>query len=128
MARPAARLKVRIVGAEELDRKLAALPENIRAGGVRAVKAEVSEVHEDLADAAPVKTGNMRDTIRERLSKKALSGSVAITAKYAEFVIHGTSDTPANDFVTPVIELSRRRFPDRLREAVRESVTKRGGV
>jgi HK97 gp10 family phage protein len=128
LARPAARLKVRIVGADELDRKLRALPENIRAGARRAVDGEVDEVREDLRRDAPVLSGNLRDSIKSRLAKKALAGTVAITAKYAEYVVRGTEDTPANDFVTPVTEESRRRFPDRLRDEVRASVTKRGGV
>lgn len=128
LARPAARLKVRIVGADELDRKLRALPENIRAGARRAVDGEVDEVREDLHRDAPVLSGNLRDSIKSRLAKRALAGAVAITAKYAEYVVRGTEDTPANDFVTPVTEESRRRFPDRLRDEVRASVTKRGGV
>lgn len=128
MARPAARLKVRIIGAKELDVKISRLPENIRAGGRRAVEAEVDETKEDLQREAPVLSGNLRDTIRKRLAKKTLSGTVAITAKYAEFVIRGTEDTPANDFVTPVVELTRTRFPDRLRAEVRASISKRGGV
>lgn len=128
MARPAARLKVRIIGAKELDAKLARLPENVRAGARRAVDDEVDETKDDLQRDAPVLSGNLRDTIRKRIAKKSLSGTVAITAKYAEFVIHGTEDTPANDFVTPVVEVSRTRFPDRLRAEVRASISKRGGV
>jgi HK97 gp10 family phage protein len=128
VARPAARLKVRISGLEELDRSLTRLPENIRAGARRAVDAEVEETHEDLRRDAPVLSGNLRDSIKKRIAKKALSGTVAITAKYAEFVINGTEDTPANDFATPVVELSRRRFPDRLRAEVQASISTRGGV
>jgi HK97 gp10 family phage protein len=128
VARAAARLKVRIRGLEELDAKLARLPENVRAGARRAVDDEVDETQEDLQRGAPVLSGNLRDSIKKRLAKKALSGTVAITAKYAEFVIRGTEDTPANDFVTPVVELTRKRFPDRLRAEVRASISKRGGV
>jgi HK97 gp10 family phage protein len=128
VARPAARLKVRISGLEELDRALTRLPENIRAGARRAVDGEVDETDDDLRRDAPVLTGNLRDSIKKRLAKKALSGTVAITAKYTEFVINGTEDTPANDFVTPVTELTRRRFPDRLRAEVQASISKRGGT
>jgi HK97 gp10 family phage protein len=128
VARAAARLKVKIIGLEALDAKLARLPENVQAGARRAVKAEVDETQSDLQAAAPVLSGNLRDTIRQRISKKTLGGTVAITAKYAEFVIHGTEDTPANNFVGPVIELTRRRFPDRLRDEVQASISKRGGV
>ncbi|MET0419008.1 MAG: HK97 gp10 family phage protein [Actinoplanes sp.] len=119
---------MKIVGMKELDAALARLPVNIQAGARRAVEGETDEVKDDLQRAAPVLTGNLRDTIRTRLAKKTLSGTVAITAKYAEFVIHGTEDTPANDFVTPVVELTRRRFPDRLRAEVRASISRRGGA
>lgn len=118
MARPAARLKVRIFGAEELDRKLQRMPEQMREGAREAIADEVAETREDLWQAAPVLSGNLRESIKERLAKKALSGTVAITAKYAEYVVRGTEDTRANDFVTPVVEDVRRRFPDRLRAAV----------
>ncbi len=125
MARPAARLKVRIVGADELDRKLQRMPEQVREGARRAVREEVDETADDLRRDAPVLTGNLRDSIKKRIAKKTLSGTVAITAKYAEFVIRGTEDTPANDFVTPVTEDTRRRFPDRLREAVRAEMRRK---
>lgn len=128
MARPAARLKVRISGLEELDRSLARLPENVQAGARRAVDAEVEETRDDLRRDAPVLSGTLRESIKKRLARKTLSGTVAITAKYAEFVIRGTEDTPANDFVTPVTEETRRRFPDRLRAEVSASISKRGGV
>lgn len=128
MARPAARLRVRISGLEELDRSLTRLPENVRAGARRAVDGEADETRDDLRRDAPVLSGNLRDSIKKRLAKKALSATVAITAKYTEFVLRGTEDTPANDFATPVIEESRRRFPDRLRAEVQASISKRGGV
>jgi hypothetical protein len=128
VARAAARLKVKVIGADVLDERLKRLPANVEAGARRAVEAEVVETQGDLQAAAPVLSGNLRNTIRRRLSKKMLSGSVAITAKYAEFVVNGTSDTPANDFVSPVIELSRDRFPDRIRKEVKASISKVGGT
>jgi HK97 gp10 family phage protein len=112
-------VKIKIFGAEELDRKLQRLPAEIDAGARRAVREEVDETAEDLRRDAPVLTGFLRDSIRRRIAKRTLSGTVAITAKYAEFVVRGTDDTPANDFVTPVTEETARRFPDRLRAAVR---------
>jgi hypothetical protein len=116
------RIKIRIKGAEVLDAKLRRMPAAFESGSREAVREEVHETAEDLRREAPVLSGNLRDTIREQVAKKGLTGSARITAKYAEFVIHGTSKQEANDFVTPVSLAAERRFPDRLRAAVRAQI------
>lgn len=112
--------KVRIKGEAELYAKLKALPAKIAEVERRTVKAEVNETAQDLRRAAPVLSGDLRDSIQEETvkAKSGAAGRVAITARHAEFVIHGTSDTPANDFVTPVVQRAEDRFPKRLREEV----------
>jgi len=111
--------KVRIKGADVLDKKLRRLPEVVEAAAKKATKDETHETAQDLRRLAPVLSGDLRKSIQEEIAKKGMVGRAAITADYAKFVIHGTSDTPANDFMTPVEASVRRRFPDRLRDAVR---------
>jgi len=106
--------RVEIKGLAELERKLKALPEVIEAAAREAVKEEAQEAANDLRRLAPVKDGDLRRSIQAEVEKRGLAGIAAVTARHAEFVVHGTSDTPANDFVTPVINLVRRRFDDRF--------------
>jgi HK97 gp10 family phage protein len=111
--------KVEIRGLAELERKLRKLPEIAERAAKAAIKGEVDEATEDLRAYAPVKDGDLRDSIQGEVEKGGLGGVAAVTARHAEFVVHGTSDTPANDFVTPVINAVRRRFPDRFADEIR---------
>lgn len=111
--------RVEIKGLAELERKLKALPEIAERAARAAIKAETHEAANDLRRLSPVKEGTLRDSIQAEIEKKGLAGVAAVTARHAEFVVHGTSDTPANDFVTPVINAVRRRFPDRFADELR---------
>lgn len=114
--------KIEIKGLAELERKLKKMPELVEAAAKRAVKGQVDEATEDLRQGAPVKDGDLRDSVQGEIEKGGLAGVAAVTARHAEFVVHGTSDTPANDFVTPVINTVRRHFPDRLADELREEL------
>jgi HK97 gp10 family phage protein len=116
--------KVEIKGLAELERKLKALPEVVELAARAAVKAEVGESADDLRRLSPVKDGDLRRSIQEEIQNRGLAGVAAVTARHAEFVIHGTSDTPANDFVTPVINMVRRRFEDRFADEARAQLGK----
>lgn len=114
----AGRAKIEITGLDELDKRLGKLPEVIRAGARRAVKAETHEVAQDMRRGAPVDQGDLVRGIQEERSKDGLEGRAASTARHTTFVIHGTSDTPANDFMEPAAQRSRRRFGDRVSREV----------
>jgi HK97 gp10 family phage protein len=110
--------KVTIKGLAELERKLKALPEVVERATKRAIHAEVNEVAQDLRRHAPVDEGDLVRSIQEEIDEDGLGGRAVITAEHAEYVVHGTSDTPANDFVTPAEARARQRFPDRVHDAV----------
>jgi HK97 gp10 family phage protein len=116
--------KVHIKGLPELERKLKALPDVARRACVRAVKTEIVEAAKDLRRGAPVDTGELRDSVQSETARKGLEGTAAITADHGKYVINGTSDTPANDFATPVIARVRRRFPDRVVNEVNAEMRK----
>lgn len=117
--------KVRIKGLPDLERKLKALPEVAKRACAKAVKDEVKEAADDLRRLAPVKDGDLRRSIQEEIEKrKGLEGAAAITAAHATHVINGTSDTPANDFATPVVAKVRQRFPDRVVAEVKAEMRK----
>lgn len=114
--------KVRIKGIEQLERKLAELPDAIERAARRAVKSETHDVAQELRRDVPVDEGVLHDSIQEEISNGGLTGRATVTAKYAGYVIHGTSDTPANDFVTPVEIEARKRFPERVKDELREEL------
>jgi HK97 gp10 family phage protein len=116
--------KVRIKGEEELMRKLRRLPELLEKAERTAVKDETHEMATDIRRGAPVDSGDLRDSTQEELLKHGMTGRAAVTIGYAEFVVHGTSTTPANDFMTPVVNRTRRRFPDRVRDELRDALRK----
>ena len=118
--------KVQIKGLPELEKKLKRLPEVVERAAREAVKGETDEAVEDLRRDAPVKEGDLRDSVQAEIDKGGLAGVAAVTARHAEFVVHGTSDTPANDFVTPVINDVRRRFPDRFTDELNAELRKMG--
>lgn len=116
--------KVEIKGLADLERKLKAMPELVERAARAAVKGETHEAADDLRRHAPVDDGELRDSIQAEIQKGGLAGVAAVTARHAEFVVHGTSDTPANDFVTPVINAVRRRFDDRFADEIRDELRK----
>lgn len=115
---------VEIKGLSELTKKLRALPRVIDGAGGRAVKDETHEVAQDMRRGAPFKTGELREKIQAEYDAKTMTGRAASTARHTTFVVHGTSDTPANDFMTPAAERSRRRFPNRAKQYVKEDLGK----
>lgn len=115
---------ISIKGQTELARKLKKLPGALEAAFKRAIEGEVDETVENLREDAPVKDGDLRDSIQGEVAKDGLTGVAAITARHAQFVVHGTSDTPANDFVTPVENDVRERFPERMIDEINAEIRK----
>lgn len=102
--------------------KLRELPGKLEAAERRAVQAEVVEAAQDVRRDAPVLSGALRDSVQSEVLKGGLSGRVAVTARHAQFVLHGTSDTVANDFVAASIARAQQRFPKRLRDELRDEI------
>ena len=111
--------KVRIKGEAELFAKLKHLPEAVAHARRRAIDAQLDETAWDVRDDVPVDTGDLRDSVQEERSKDGSSGKVVVTARHATFVLHGTSDTPAQDFMTPAIRRAEHQFPLRVKDEVR---------
>lgn len=115
---------IRIEGDKELLRLLRKLPEQIEGAVIETITDEVRQTTLDLREDTPVLSGELRDSTQGEVDRKNLAGTVAITARHAEFVIHGTSKQPANDYVTPVENRVRRRFPERLETNVTAALGK----
>lgn len=115
---------VKIIGEKQLKVKLARLPGRVDAAARRAVRQEVSDVANDMREHAPVKTGELKAGIQEEFDSKAISGAAVSTAEHSKYVVHGTSDTPAQDFMTPAAVRSRRRFRGRLIDELNDEIGK----
>ena len=113
------RQSVTIKGLPDLEKKLIKMPLVVRAASGRAVKDETHETRDDAKRGAPFKTGTLRESIQAEYDEKLIRGRVAATARYAGFVEHGTEDTPEQPFMLPAAEVSRRRFPKRVRAEVK---------
>jgi HK97 gp10 family phage protein len=116
--------RVTIKGLNELHAKLKRLPGILEAAGERAVKAEVDEVVQDMRRNAPVDTGELKAGIQGEYDSSSVTGKAVSTARHTPFVVHGTSETPANDFMTPAAERARRRFPKRVETEINREIGK----
>lgn len=115
---------VSIRGLEKLRVKLGALPRHVRAASRRAVEKETTDVANDMREHAPVKTGELKAGVQSEYDDKEIEGTAASTAPHTEYVVHGTSDTPANDFMTPAARRSQARFRRRLTRAINQEMGK----
>lgn len=81
------------------------------------LEAEVAaKVAETAKDLAPVKSGNLRESI-----SATENGEVVTTANYYAEVEYGTSTTPAQPFVTPAAEQVATEIPAVARAAARRA-------
>lgn len=120
----AGRGKVTISGLDQLDKRLAELPKVVERGALRAVRLETHDVAEDMRANAPVLTGELKRGIQEEIDAKTIEGRAVSTARHTTFVVHGTSDTSANDFMEPAGQRSRARFPQRAKAEVLKELGK----
>lgn len=121
----AGRQQVTIKGLDQLVRKLKALPEVVAVASARAVRDETEEVADDMRRDAPERTGDLKAGIQAEYDASTITGRAVSTARHTTFVVHGTSDTPENDFMTPTAERSRNgRFRERVITEVRAELRK----
>lgn len=110
----ARRGNVTIIGRAALEARIAELPRAIDRGARQAIKEETAEVAEDMRAFAPELTGNLKSKIRVDLNLSQFEGFAVSGAPYTKYVVNGTSENQAQDFMTPAAELSRGRFRRRL--------------
>lgn len=113
-----------IRGMPELSRKLRALPEVVEAASRKAVKGQTEETADDMRAGAPFKTGELREGINAEFDPKTITGRAVSTARHSPFVENGTADTPAQPFVEPAANKARRRFPERVKNELKEALRK----
>ena len=100
----------------ELQHQLEASTADIRARSAQAVRLVGSKVERDAKIAAPVDTGNLRNSISTRISGNANTSraEVSASANYAAFVEFGTSRMSPQPFMVPSFERNKQPFIDAL--------------
>jgi HK97 gp10 family phage protein len=116
--------EVKIAGVKELSRKLKALPDVVERAARAAVKAETEAVADDMRRGAPRLSGKLAEGIQAEFDAKTITGKAVSTADHTKYVVHGTSDTPANDFMTPAARRSEKRLMQRVTDEVRAELRK----
>lgn len=81
-----------------------------------AVAAETRQVRDDMRRFAPELTGELRGSMRAITG--GLEGEAVAMADHAQFVENGTKKMKAQPFALPAAELARRRFKNRVADAV----------
>lgn len=111
---------VAVVGLPELAAALDRAADKARTAAEAAVAEEVESVRQDARATAPADTGELRAGIVG--SARGPRGEVRSTARHATFVEHGTYKDPAQPYMAPAAERSRRRFAARAGARIRAAL------
>lgn len=91
-----------------------------------AIEKLADEVVTEAKQLAPVRTGDLRDSI-DKDQTGPYEWEVFAGVDYAHFVEFGARNTPAHPFLVPAVDAARERFPDLVAAALNEAVQEAGG-
>lgn len=101
----------------------------------RVVKRAGVKTHELAREQAPVDTGFMRSQLKLRFTEQALGYEVGFDEKdfeaaglsfYPLFVLFGTVNQPANDFLFSAHEATKPQFKAELRKELQAAIRRKG--
>lgn len=110
------------IDTRDLARKLRRMPELIEAVADRVVEAEVRDVAADMRRLAPRRTGALIEGIQPEHKRGTAQGRAVAKTRHSVFVERGTGRTKAQPYAAPAREISERRLPKRLAEAVEQEI------
>lgn len=119
-------ITVQLHGMDQLRRRLGGLPDEIREALRKAVKDAALEVKNDTLRDVPILSGNLLNSLEIRYADGGLRAKVGWFKDddyYARYVEFGTRGIPAKPSLGPAAEQERRRYVERIRDAVRRSLT-----
>lgn len=89
----------------------------------RAVVVKSAAMIESLAkQAAPVRTGNLRNSISFDVSADGLTAEIGPTASYAPFLEYGTSRMAPRPFLMPAAEAVQPQFEAALEQVAEKAL------
>lgn len=109
--------KIKIVGAERLQRKLKS---NINLDNVkRVVMQNGAELQGKAQDYAPVDTGFLKSSIGISITEHGFTAESGPTANYGEYVEYGTRRMNAQPYMKPAFEIQKEQFKRDMDKLVR---------
>lgn len=112
----------RVKGLDKLKARLAAVRKRITTSNEEALLELGEEMRTRMKAAVPVDTGTLRDSIK--VEKKG--GGITVGPRgvdYAGYVEFGTSRSPAQPYIRPVVQWARANAPKRFRKSVKGAIS-----
>lgn len=129
-------MSVRTRGFKELSEELKKIPEELRPEVFKAISETASEIRRDARRRVPVDTGDLRDSIKVRRSKKKLNAVIwpdyprsgrrikkgsrksvpGAKVYYAYAVEYGTKHQREQPFLIPASDAAEEEFVERVDE------------
>ena len=79
-------------------------------------------VVEQMREAAPVRTGHLRDNIKKDAPAEGGSVQINSEADYSGYVEYGTSRMAARPFFTPPLYEAEKELPAAIAEAIKKAL------
>lgn len=126
MAKKQKGIRMEVEGIDALYAACRRLKGNVRKGTLNAVLESARAVEAEMLKRVPVKTGHLKSVINSRSDKRRISANVGPRsfrkAHYGYWQEFGTSKMKAQPFARPAADKERKKFPNRLRKALRKTL------
>lgn len=113
------------IDTRDLDRRLRRMPELIEQVADRVVGEEVRDVAADMRRLAPRRTGALIRGIQAEHRRGTAQGRAVARTRHSVFVERGTGRTRPQPYAAPAREISERRLPRRIAEAVEQELRRK---
>lgn len=118
-------LSFKLEGTDVLQKRLKKLEPAVVAGLIGGVNDGLHKVESDAKGLAPVRTGELRDSIDvKEATPSDLEGAVFVGADYGVYVEHGTSKMSAQPFLFPATEANKAYIKRTLKADGRVAIRK----
>lgn len=117
------RLKMDIVGMDEVIGKLNKLDVEARKGVRAQVRKSANAIRKGAQSRVPVDSGKLKRSIRARYSADGFTAEIAPGLKWrAHFIEFGTVDRPATPYMTPAWEAEKQNYIAGIKKAIKDSI------
>ena len=110
----------KLIGFDGAARDLKKLGKSVTRKTRPVIRRAARRVANQIRDAAPVDTGELRDSIKTTVSPTGLSATIEATAEHALAVEAGTRHQPARPYFYRTFTAAEQKILDEINKAVRE--------
>lgn len=118
-------MRIRVEGIEDVLKEFNRFDRESRENLRKAVRRNANTLRNAIRNRAPVRSGNLRDSISARYDKDGFGADVGPTrpkGSHAHFLEFGTIKMAARPFITPAAEEQREKYLNDVRNAVRGAI------